>query len=230
MKNLVVFFIFTVVVFGINNNARAAIDNDVLAGKVEVRARHILVKTKNEAIKLLRKLRNGEDFADLATRYSTAPSGNNGGDLGYFDYRKMVPNFANAAFKLKPGEVSPPVLTQFGWHLIKIEDRRFKDANKIIRQKASRTVNAFYEIKDVFPEFKKVGDLEFALTMHGMITGEDGWRVQDRILSSISSRIKKFRSLTRATLIPMLTELFEFNIEHLSPGYLRKRKKIKPKA
>ncbi len=91
----------------------------------EVRARHILLKTESEAREVIELLHQGQDFAELAKARSTGPSGVRGGDLGYFRRADMVKPFADAAFALKVGEVSPqPVQTQFGWHVIKVEDRR----------------------------------------------------------------------------------------------------------
>jgi peptidyl-prolyl cis-trans isomerase C len=92
----------------------------------EVHARHILVATEQEAKDIIAQLDKGADFATLAKDKTTDPSGkSNGGDLGYFTKQDMVPEFANAAFALKPGEYTKtPVKTQFGWHVIKLEDRR----------------------------------------------------------------------------------------------------------
>ena len=93
----------------------------------EVRARHILVKTEDEAKKIIGELDKGADFAELAKKYSTGPTGKDGGDLGYFTKGDMVAEFSDAAFKLKPGEYTKkPVKSSFGWHVIKLEDRRQK--------------------------------------------------------------------------------------------------------
>jgi peptidyl-prolyl cis-trans isomerase C len=91
----------------------------------EIHARHILLPTEDEAKKALVRVKGGEDFAKVATELSKDPSGN-GGDLGWFTKDRMVPEFSEAAFKLKEGEVSEPVKTQFGWHVIKIEGVRTK--------------------------------------------------------------------------------------------------------
>jgi len=91
----------------------------------EIHARHILVPTEEEAKKALARIKAGEDFAKVATEVSKDPSGN-GGDLGWFTKDRMVPEFSAAAFKLKKGEVSEPVKTQFGWHIIQVEDTRMK--------------------------------------------------------------------------------------------------------
>jgi peptidyl-prolyl cis-trans isomerase C len=91
----------------------------------EIHARHILLPTEEEAKKALARVKGGEDFAKVATELSKDPSGN-GGDLGWFTKDRMVPEFSDAAFKLKEGEISEPVKTQFGWHIIKIEGARTK--------------------------------------------------------------------------------------------------------
>jgi peptidyl-prolyl cis-trans isomerase C len=92
----------------------------------EVRARHILVETEDEAKAVQSQIKSGSDFAELAKQKSKDPGGSEGGDLGYFSKEQMVPEFANAAFKLENGQVSDPVKSQFGWHIIKVEDKRQK--------------------------------------------------------------------------------------------------------
>ncbi len=89
-----------------------------------VRARHILVSSKEEAEKVLKELKAGAKFEDLARKYSKDGSKEFGGDLGYFTYEEMVPEFSKAVFALKVGEVSEPVKTDYGWHIIKLEDRK----------------------------------------------------------------------------------------------------------
>jgi peptidyl-prolyl cis-trans isomerase C len=95
-----------------------------IAQTERVRARHILVNSEPEAKQVLDRLKKGEKFEDLAKKYSLDGSKDYGGDLGYFSEGEMVPEFSKAAFALKPGEVSPPVKTNFGWHIIKLEDRK----------------------------------------------------------------------------------------------------------
>lgn len=93
----------------------------------EVRARHILVEEEAQAKAALERVKKGEDFAKIAAELSKDPgSGKEGGDLGFFTKDRMVAPFAEAAFKLGKGEVSEPVKSQFGWHVIKVEDRRTK--------------------------------------------------------------------------------------------------------
>ena len=84
----------------------------------QVRASHILVKTEEEAKQLREEIVAGKDFAEVAKEVSLCPSGKEGGDLGYFRKGQMVPEFENAAFTLPIGQVSEPIKTQFGWHLI----------------------------------------------------------------------------------------------------------------
>ena len=99
-------------------------------GPEEVHARHILVDSEDQAKKIIAQLKGGADFSKLAAQYSTEPGAKDrGGDLGFFKQTDMVPEFAAAAFKLKPGEYTlTPVKTQFGWHVIKVEERRASPA------------------------------------------------------------------------------------------------------
>ena len=84
----------------------------------------------------MKQLKAGADFFELAKKNSDGPSANSGGDLGYFSRGQMVKPFEDAAFALKPGEISGPVQTEFGWHVIKVEDKR------------NQPVPAFDEVKD----------------------------------------------------------------------------------
>ena len=90
----------------------------------EVRARHILVETEDEAKAVVAELKKGTDFAELAKTKSKDPGSQDGGDLGYFTKDQMVPEFSEVAFKLEKGALSDPVKSQFGWHVIKVEDKR----------------------------------------------------------------------------------------------------------
>jgi peptidyl-prolyl cis-trans isomerase C len=95
----------------------------------EVNARHILLETEEKAKEVIGKLQGGADFAELAKTESTGPSGAKGGELGWFKKGDMVEPFAVAAFEMEPGDVSEtPVQTQFGWHVIKVEERRTAEA------------------------------------------------------------------------------------------------------
>ena len=106
-------------------------DKEVVGAErqVEVSARHILVKTEEEAKAIIKELEGGADFIELAKAKSTGPSGANGGDLGYFGAGKMVPAFEKAAFALEKGAFTKEaVKTQFGYHIIKAEDKREQPA------------------------------------------------------------------------------------------------------
>ncbi|MET3560106.1 peptidylprolyl isomerase/peptidyl-prolyl cis-trans isomerase C [Bartonella japonica] len=94
----------------------------------EVKARHILVKTSKEAEAIIKRLNKGESFEEVAKKNSTDGSAAVGGDLGYFSHGQMVKSFEDAAFSLKVGEYTKkPVESPFGWHIIKVEDRRLKE-------------------------------------------------------------------------------------------------------
>jgi peptidyl-prolyl cis-trans isomerase C len=113
----------------------------------EVHARHILVKTEAEAQSIIDQLGKGADFATLAKKYSTDPGAASGGDLGYFGRDDMVPAFSAAAFALQPGQYTKtPVKTEFGWHVILVEDRRtkkpptFEEAREQVSRQLARSL------------------------------------------------------------------------------------------
>jgi peptidyl-prolyl cis-trans isomerase C len=99
-----------------------------ITGEVEVHARHILVETEDEAKAVAEELKKGADFAELAKKKSKDPGASDGGDLGFFTKDQMVPEFSAVAFTLEPGKVSDPVKSQFGWHIIKVEEKRNRKA------------------------------------------------------------------------------------------------------
>ena len=123
----------------------ARYDKDIAGkpGEEEVHAKHILVESEDQAKKIIADLKGGGDFAALAKQYSKDPgAAQQGGDLGFFKKDEMVPEFATAAFAMKPGQVSDqPVHTQFGWHVIMVVERRpaeapsFEQAKEELRQK-----------------------------------------------------------------------------------------------
>ena len=131
-------------------------DNPNLFKKPEqVKASHILIKVESDATdlqkaqarieiaKIHQKLKDGQDFAALAREYSQGPSSENGGDLGYFGRGQMVKPFEDAAFALKPGQVSDIVETPFGYHLIKVFDKQ------------PEGILAYAEVKDRLTEHLK---------------------------------------------------------------------------
>ncbi|WP_341760548.1 peptidylprolyl isomerase [Candidatus Endowatersipora endosymbiont of Watersipora subatra] len=109
--------------------------------KQEINARHILVKTKDQARAIIKELEEGKDFFELAKAKSIGSTGSKGGDLGFFGKGHMVPEFERAAFSLKPGEFTKsPVKSQFGYHIIKVEELRdvapptFEESKDKLRQ------------------------------------------------------------------------------------------------
>jgi len=95
----------------------------------EIKASHILLETKDDALEVISLLNQGESFEKLAKSKSTGPSGPSGGDLGWFKRGQMVPPFEKAAFLLNDQEITKePVQTQFGWHIIKVFEKRIPDA------------------------------------------------------------------------------------------------------
>ena len=107
-----------------------------IAGEQEVHARHILVETEDEAKAIEEELKKGADFAELAKKKSKDPGASDGGDLGFFTKDQMVPEFSNVAFALEPGKISDPVKSQFGWHIIKVEEKRNRKAPDFEQVKA----------------------------------------------------------------------------------------------
>jgi peptidyl-prolyl cis-trans isomerase C len=99
-----------------------------ITSEQEVHARHILVQTEDEAKEVEKELKAGADFAELAKKKSKDPGASDGGDLGFFTKDQMVPEFSKVAFSLQPGQISDPVKTQFGWHIIKVEEKRDRKA------------------------------------------------------------------------------------------------------
>jgi peptidyl-prolyl cis-trans isomerase C len=134
----------------------------------EIHARHILVKTEQEAKDIAERLKKGEDFAALAKEKSQ-DAGAEGGDLGFFTRGQMIKPFEEAAFKLEVGKISDPVQTQFGWHVIKVEEKRTRPLpsfdevketiyNQLTQQKATQTLRDLQgaaKIEIVDPDIKK---------------------------------------------------------------------------
>ncbi len=153
------------------DDARKIYDEQVakIKPETELRARHILVESEADARVAIERLNRGDEFAELAKELSKGPSKVQGGDLGYFTKGQMVKEFEEAAFKLEKGATSEPVKTQFGWHVIKAEDKREKkpptfDAVKeqiisaLVQQKAQEVMKALRskaKVEVVDPAIKK---------------------------------------------------------------------------
>ncbi len=128
----------------------------------ELHARHILVETEEEAREVIALLDGGADFAELAKEFSTGPSGPNGGDLGYFAAEQMVPEFSQATAALEPGQYSAePTETQFGWHVIKVEDRRIGETVPLEAIESQlREVLAREALMDLFNSLREGVEIE----------------------------------------------------------------------
>jgi peptidyl-prolyl cis-trans isomerase C len=145
---------------------KAAYDERVtkLASK-EYNARHILVKTEDEAKAIIKELDGGADFEKLAKEKSTGPSGSNGGSLGWFKAQTMVPAFSNAVKTMSKGDVSKtPVKTQFGFHIIKVEDSRDSKLPTLESLEAQlKRVIAQKKMLAYMVELKKTADVKITL-------------------------------------------------------------------
>ncbi len=110
--------------------------NHSLMDRQEVKISHILVDTKEEALKLKERILNGEDFAELAKKYSKCPSNVDGGDLGYNMRGRFVKNFQDTAFSINLNTLSEPIKTSYGWHILKITDiKYFSDKENLGKNK-----------------------------------------------------------------------------------------------
>src|ERR1700704_2097239 len=107
-----------------------------ITGEQEVHARHILVESEDEAKAIKAELDKGADFAELAKKKSKDPGASDGGDLGFFNKEQLVPDFSAVAFALEPGKISDPVKSQFGWHIINVEEKRNRQAPAFEQVKA----------------------------------------------------------------------------------------------
>jgi peptidyl-prolyl cis-trans isomerase C len=170
--------------------ARALYDERVKSIPVEqeVRASHILEKTEDEAKNVVKELQAGGDFAELATKYSLDRGGASGGDLGYFTRGQMVKPFEDAVFALEKDKLSEPVETQFGWHIIRVDDKRerqppsFEEVKDQISasliqaklQGAVRTLRSDAKIEIVDPVIKAAAEVEAAAEEKPEAAAEEG--------------------------------------------------------
>ncbi len=154
---------------------------DQMQRPVAVHARHILIKpesaepeaqqaAKDEAGEILAEIRAGEDFVELATERSQAPSAPQGGDLGFFGPGQMVATFEKAAFALQPGEISDVVQTQFGYHIIRLEDRRGGETAPL--EEATDSIRAYLtqqrlrsEVETLVATLRNQGEVEIFLNL-----------------------------------------------------------------
>lgn len=128
----------------------------------ELKARHILLADEASAHQAAAAARAGQDFANLASERSIGPSKDNGGDLGYFSMDQMVPEFSAAANVLSVGEISDPVQTQFGWHVIKLEDRRIRPVpnyEDMVMQIGEHLASEAQ--KEIYQDLREKADIKF---------------------------------------------------------------------
>ena len=144
--------------------------------ETEVSARHILLESEDDAKTVISDLDQGADFATLARERSTGPSSSQGGELGFFTKDQMVPEFAEAAFALDAGAYSKaPVETQFGWHVILVEERRtqappaFEDVEAELQSEVSRET-----VRDMVAEMREGAEIEMMQNPMGAPSAESG--------------------------------------------------------
>ena len=110
--------------WGVKNPDPTYTDSEAAQTYTQIAAQHILVRNAADAVAIKKELDNGGSFEYYAKKYSICPSGKSGGYLGYFERGQMVPEFEKKAFSMNVGEISSPVRTNFGWHIIKVVDKR----------------------------------------------------------------------------------------------------------
>ena len=108
-------------IWGSDTDSKTAVESQKVT---KVAAAHILVRDAATAVMIKKELDNGGSFEYYARKYSLCPSGQKGGYLGYFERGQMVPEFENKAFSMEIGEISNPIMTNFGWHIIKLLDKQ----------------------------------------------------------------------------------------------------------
>ncbi|MEQ6377243.1 peptidylprolyl isomerase [Bacillaceae bacterium S4-13-58] len=145
--------------------------------KQEIQASHILVADEELAQEIYEKAKNGDDFAELAKEYSTDPSAESGGDLGYFGVDRMVPIFEETAYSLDINEISEPVQSQFGWHIIKVTDKR--------------------EVKEEVPPLDEIKDDIKSKLINLQINAEEAKAKIDQLIndSNVDIKIDEFENL-----------------------------------
>jgi parvulin-like peptidyl-prolyl isomerase len=159
----------------------------------EIRARHILVETREEALDILKELRKGADFAELAKEESIGPSAVRGGDLGFFGRESMVKEFEDEAFALRIGEVSDPVQTDYGWHVIKREHDIMPYSET---EESIRTLLLVEKQKEIFKDY--LDDLK---TDSKIIINLDGVEMSANPLTAVDNTCRDNNGISTDTVI-----------------------------
>ena len=169
-------------------------------------ARHILVPTEDEAKAIEAELKKGADFATLAKEKSKDPGAADGGDLGYFTKDQMVPEFAEAAFKLDKGQISDPIHTQFGWHIIKVEDKRTKPTPTFDQVKAQLqnyvAHRAQAELVDNLRKSAQIERLDKPAAGAGSLDAQPGGAGEEIVSAAHFSAITVIPGLPRRSIAP----------------------------
>lgn len=127
----------------------------------EIRARHILLDTKSDAKRIYRAIKGGADFAEMAQQNSVGPSAPDGGDIGFFTQSEVVESFGTAAFAMAPGEISEPVQSDFGWHIIKVEERRTQPPLSLEKVETQIQGIREYEVgQELIQQLKQAADIQ----------------------------------------------------------------------
>ena len=119
-----------------------------MKGPKQVKAQHILVRTRPEAEAIIKKIQRGLSFEFLAKEYSIGPSGPSGGNLGFFSKEQMVPSFSDVAFNLNIDDVSAPIKTKFGWHIVKVTDQRYEPLPTLAKMRSKIISQLFLEMRE----------------------------------------------------------------------------------
>jgi len=217
----------------------------------QIKARHILIKTNgnkehdkkalNKAEDILKKLKNGGNFIEFAKKYSEGPSAKNGGDLGYFTKGQMVPAFEKAAFALKKGEISDIVKTQFGYHIIKVEDvknahtKSFEEAKKNIEDKfkneyVSQKMKEFFDKYQTVIQHKTLDDIAKNLNLKIVKkenVSNDNRDLPFNLTDSLFKALKDKNNIVQGNVfLPM----FIFKVTKIEKSYIPAFDKIKDKV
>ncbi len=218
---------------------------------IKIRARHILIRTNGnkehdkkalkKAEEILKKLKNGANFVEMAKKYSEGPSAKNGGDLGYFTKGQMVPAFDKAAFSLKKGEISGIVKTQFGYHIIKVIDikkahtKTFNQAKKEIEKKLENKY-ASEKMKEFFEKYKKIvpnksleelaKDLNLKIISKHNITKNDR-ELPFNLTNALFKALKDKNNIVQGNI---LLPIFIFKVTEIKKSYIPSFDKIKEKV
>ncbi len=231
------------------------IDNYTVPEKV--RARHILFKVdrnapaeevkkvKEKALSVLKKARDGADFAELAKKYSEGPTRSKGGDLGYFSKGQMVKPFEEAAFKMKPGQISDLVRTRFGFHIIKVEDikKAHTQSLEAVRDQIRKTLlqnksvdMAYEKGQTLIDQMPYDTELSKYAVAHGLKTRDTDYFSRDGKIPGIGGDAKLMQTLfglekgETSDLLELQGKYYIFQVTDRKPAYVPELKAVRDKV